>query len=260
MLKRIRAKYKDIKWWFFYQNWFAGKIIELLGNEGEIAGLKFDLDNPYIATFLKSRFLFKTYEYGSQLLISKYVNPCLPVVEFGGCIGVMSCLMNRLLENPSDHVVVEAQPFLIDTLRKNRDRNSCQFEIIHAALAYGSDSVEFWIHPRYFIGNSVRARAGGEAVRVPSVSLETIVRQYGYSRITLVVDVEGAETTLVANELDMLRSVVDTLIVELHPAEWCAGAAGIDNLKATLADSGFKEVDRVRQDFVYKNFNMDQVE
>ena len=150
MVKLFRRNYRRLRRAFLYRNPIAGKIVELMGNKGKISEMTFDLDNPYIATFLKSRFLFKTYEDGAEQLISDYVDPELPVVEFGGCIGVISCLTNRQLRNKQEHVVIEAQPHLIKTLAENRDQNHCEFKVINAALAYGADEVEFWINPSFF--------------------------------------------------------------------------------------------------------------
>lgn len=143
------AFWRDVGRWlrqrYFYQNWLAGKFVELAGNTGWVEGLRFDLNNPYIAAELKARFLFHTYEEGAHELITRYVQPHLPVIEFGGCIGVISCLTNRVVDNPRDHVVIEAHPGLVGTLEKNRNLNHCEFQIIHAALAYGKDRVSFWL-------------------------------------------------------------------------------------------------------------------
>lgn len=250
--------WRRFKTWFVLNNWFAGRIVELLGNEGKVGELKFDLSNPHIATFLKCRFLFQTYENGAKAvsMLHRFVNPELPVVEFGGCIGVMSCIANRTLKSPSDHVVVEGQPYLIETLKKNRDRNNCRFEVIHAALAYGSDRVKFWINPRYFVGNRTATGKSGEVVDVPAITLKQIVEERGYERITLMVDIEGDETNLVDQELELMRRVVETLVIELHPAEWGAGKIAIERLKNALSDAGFVEADRVHNDYVFTNSNI----
>jgi FkbM family methyltransferase len=240
-------------WHFFHNNWPAGKIIELMGNKGHLGELTFDLSNPHIQTHLKSRFLFHTYEDGHDKSISHYLNPELPVVEFGGCIGVVSCFTNRLLKDPQRHVVIEAQPFLIPTLEKNRDQNGCQFKIINAAVAYRSDYVDFWINPVSFIGNSTKAGKGGQTVKVATTSLKQILDTHGFDRISLIVDIEGAETELVDNELDLMQKVVETLIIELHSRECDAGPVAINNLKSSLAKAGFMEVYQEGNDYVYKN-------
>lgn len=239
--------------WLRYQNWPAGKWVEITGNQGRVGGLAFDLANPYIKTFLKGRFLMGSYEPGAERLVAAFVDPALPVIEFGGCIGVISCLTHRRLAEPRDHLVVEAHPFLIETLRANRGLNGCDFEILHAALAYEGLTIPFWLSPDYFIGSSTRPAAGRQAVTVPATTLGTLIATRDPERITLIVDVEGAETELIEREVDLMARVVDTLIVEFHPAAWGAGPEAVARARARLAEAGFIEVDRVGSDFVYRN-------
>ena len=257
-LKKIKKSTRKFRKGFFIRNWVAGRIIEILGNKGFVSGMEFDLNNPYIETFLKCRFLFNTYEIDAEKLIEKYIKPELPVIELVGCIGVISCLTNKKLDNKTQHIVVEAQPYLIDTLKKNRDKNKCQFEIMHAALAYDSELVDFWVNKKYFVGNSTKIRTDAEGfiVKVPAISLKNIVEKNKFDKITLIVDIEGGETNLINNELKFMATIVDTLIIELHPAEWGAGAKAINQLKQDLKNAGFIKIDQKGTDYVYENQNI----
>jgi 16S rRNA A1518/A1519 N6-dimethyltransferase RsmA/KsgA/DIM1 with predicted DNA glycosylase/AP lyase activity len=62
--------------------------------------------------------------------IKRCLDPNLPVVEVGGCIGVVACTTNRLLQEPSKHVVVEANPDLVPVLEANRQLNQCEFVVL----------------------------------------------------------------------------------------------------------------------------------
>lgn len=252
-LQGVRRALGRALFWLRYQNWPAGKWVEWRGNVGRVGGLEFDLDNPQIKTFLKGRFLLGSYEPGAERLVERNVDPSLPVIEFGGCIGVISCLTNRRLAAPRDHLVVEANPHLIRTLERNRERNGGAFEILHAALAYDGPTVTFWLSPDYFIGGSSRPAPGREAAQVPATTLGALLADRDWERITLVVDVEGAECELIEQEIDLMTRVVDTLIVEFHPADWGAGPAAVARARERLAAAGFIEVDRVGSDFVYRN-------
>jgi hypothetical protein len=55
-------------------------------------------------------------------------------MDRGGCIGVVSCVINRVLQEPSRHVVVEGNPYIIPALQCNRDFNGCSFQIEHGVL------------------------------------------------------------------------------------------------------------------------------
>src|SRR5438270_4743065 len=71
----------------------------------KLAGCKFTLAG--IADEQRLQFRVRRYEV-QELAALQYLDPALPVVELGGCMGVISCVANRRLRHPEDHVVVEA--------------------------------------------------------------------------------------------------------------------------------------------------------
>src|ERR1051325_201510 len=114
---------------------------------------------------MKSRFVLNQYERPEREAITRYLDPSLPVVEFGACIGVVSCLTNKKLGNPQQHVVVEANPHLVPLLNKNREANHCEFTILHRAVGYGSNEIEFHLGGTFVTGRVHRET--GEQFRVP---------------------------------------------------------------------------------------------
>ena len=44
----------------------------------------------------------------------------LSVLELGGCLGVVSVILNKKLDNPEKHIVIEANPKLIKYLEHNK--------------------------------------------------------------------------------------------------------------------------------------------
>jgi hypothetical protein len=75
---------------------------------------------------------------------------------------------------------------------------------------------------------------------VPTISLQRVLQEHGFDRITLIVDVEGAEAQLLANEIDLIAQRVDTLLIEFHPTR--LGKQGVDDLIAVLTARGFKKI------------------
>ncbi|MDX1564158.1 MAG: hypothetical protein R3236_02075, partial [Phycisphaeraceae bacterium] len=118
-----------------------GRWVERRGNRVDFQGLKISVDCPAITTPQKSTLYYNLYETEEIEAIGRHLNPGLPVIELGACIGVLSCLTNRKLTDPSRHAVVEANPDLIETLQANRAANGCSFEIHHGAIAYGASEV-----------------------------------------------------------------------------------------------------------------------
>jgi hypothetical protein len=117
-------------------NWYIGRLVELFGNTITIDGVKLSVDNPGILTMHKSSLYFGHYEIGERELAKRHIDPNLPLVEIGASIGGVSCVTNKLLKDPTRHVVVECNPDNIPTLTKNRELNGCQFTIEPFALAY----------------------------------------------------------------------------------------------------------------------------
>ena len=181
--------------------------------EVRLSGCSFNLDR--IADFpTKVELMMDKYEAPERLAVTRYLRRDLPVIEFGGSMGVVACVTNRLLNNPAAHVVVEANPLVIPQLELNRSLNDCQFEIVQGAIAYGSDSVTFY--PSSNVCISSLAEPGDQPpVTVQAMTLGELLRERAFDRFNLVCDIEGMEYELVQHELEVLRSA-DTLILETH--------------------------------------------
>ncbi len=117
----------------------------------------------------KMAMLKNGYELQERLAITRYLRRDLPVVELGGSIGVVACLTNRLLKDRKAHVVVEANPFAIPHLERNKQRNRCEFEIVNRAIAYRTDTVTFRPSSK-MCGNSITSEGDQPPVTVPTVN------------------------------------------------------------------------------------------
>jgi FkbM family methyltransferase len=174
-------------------------------------------------------------------LAKRYIDPALPTVEIGGSIGGVACTTNKLLLNPSDHVVVECNPLVLPTLQKNRDINGCKFKIEPFALAYGSERISFTIAMDHFMMGRLHGD-GGKTVTVQTVTLKRILDKYRFKTINLISDSEGGEVEMVENESDLLRHHVKCLILETHEKE--RGRELIAKTLSALNDLGFEILER----------------
>src|SRR5664279_318989 len=218
-------------------NWVIGKLVELSGNKITVQGITLAVDNPLVTTRHKSSLYFGIYEIAERELAQRYIDPSLPVVEIGGSIGGVSCTTNRLLVNPSDHVVVECNPLVVPTLRQNRDINRCKFSIEPFALAYGSDTISFNIAVDHFMLGRLHG-TDGKQVNVQTITLKRILEKYGFKTINLISDSEGSEVEMVENESELLRNHVKCLILETH--EELRGREPIARTLSALNDLGFQ--------------------
>lgn len=249
VLARYRRKLRErgprdiiLKRWQWYKrrfqvdNWLIGKLVELFGNRVTVDGVILSLDNPLVRTSAKSTLYFGFYETGVRDLCRDYLVRSLPTIEFGGSIGGVACTTNKLLENPDAHVVVECNPVLLPTLKKNREINQCEFTIEPAALAYGSDTISFVIADHFTEGRV--QDSAGDLVTVPTLTLGRLLDKYGFETINLISDCEGAEIYLVEKESEILRRRVKCLIVETH--EVYLGHEPVVRMLSRLEELGFE--------------------
>ena len=244
----IRRWFRYKKYWTI-NNYVFGKLVELMGNRVNIGALRFSVDNSQITTREKSAFFFGKWEQPERQAVNSYLRSDLPVVELGGCLGVVSCHINKKLERPEQHVVIEANPGILPTLEKNRELNNCKFVVRHAALGYGSSNVV--LHLAKFGDNSLTP-ISDNIIEVPAVSLETILEDTGFETVSLVMDIEGAEVDLLEREIDVLKKSVGTLIFELHRGEMCSEARW-DAISTSLIGADFRMLDRISQTWVFEN-------
>src|SRR5690606_10540813 len=236
---RAPLRWASRRYWLEEDHWWLGRLVELAGDRVRIGGCTFRVDAPGTPTAMKSLFLFGRYGAAEREALRRVLDPDLPLVELGASIGVLACLGNAMLRDPTRHVVVEANPDLIPLLEANRRRNGARFRIRHAALAYGAPTATF--HTDDFLSSSL-AGGRGRAVAVPAVTLEAVLDEAGFATATLLCDVEGAEVALARHELDVLRRRIACLIVETHPAR--VGRPATRALERALGAAGFEAVFR----------------
>ena len=216
------------------------RIVSLDGCSFELRGIP--------DTRMKLELLTGGYEEPERSAARRYIRREWPVVELGGCIGVVACVTNKLLQRAEAHVVLEANPLAIPHLKSNRDANGCAFKIMNRALAYDADSVTF--SPSLdFWGNSLLHDESRESsVTVPATQLCWILREEQFEKYALICDIEGLEYELVMREPDALRNA-ELVIMEVHPH--ILGEEKVQTVLSRLADLGFKTIERSALVFVF---------
>lgn len=236
--------------------WRRGEVWQLgrfMGRPTDIVrldGCRFSIATDRVPANVIDLLLSDLYEEPERKALRTFLNPELPVIELGGCIGVVSCLTNRRLRRPEQHVVVEANPALLPLLEENRARNDCRFEIVHAAVSYGVDTIKFNVDDNILassVGGDERRAAAVATVTVATVAvatmtLERLLNEHGFARATLICDIEGAELQLVEHELKTIGERVPTIIMELH--DRIVGQEQTQGMLSHLESAGFKIMSR----------------
>ena len=175
-------------------------------------------------TFLTDR------EMGQRMINGRYENEELSLVnkiptiedmsvlELGGCLGVVSVAVNKKLNAPEKHVVVEANPNVIRYLKSNREINHCQFKIENIIVSSRSDGT-FYSFDKLVAGSSHRMNDENEQNKtkhtIKTMSLQELADKYDTEFDLIVLDIEGGELEFLEDMGDMSAKYI---LAELH--EW----------------------------------------
>lgn len=198
----------------------------------------FEVPRTLTDRVFRGRFVLGGYESVEEYgYVERYLPKGARVLELGGCLGVMSCFINRRLENPAHHVVLEANPALIPFLTRNRERNACAYRIVHAVLSCRK-SEAFYVHSLIVGGSSKRETA--QRIEVPGVLMEDLEREAGGRFDAFVIDIEGGELELLREMGDVFRGV-RTVLIELHPFKGILSQAESAECECRLFELGFEK-------------------
>lgn len=198
--------------------------------------------------------LRQKYEMEEAQLILRHLDPGLPVIELGGSIGVISCLIQSRLAAGVRHLVVEANPALIDICRQNASQQpDGGAEVINAALGYGATHLAFTIGANIHSNRLAQPGDKGERViQVPAVTLSDLLSCLGdVAAYTLVCDIEGGELDLLENEWEQVRKAA-LVIMELHPNVYPKTTADVQAIEKRMQDAGFQQAERLGDVFLWR--------
>jgi FkbM family methyltransferase len=211
-----------------------GLLFDLKGDRFRADGCSFIIPRDVTTRLYRATFLTDHYEEDERSLIKEFIKPEDRVVELGACLGIVSCVTNRLLAEKAKHVVVEANPFCLAALHRNKALNKAGFLIEHCAVDTKPE-VTFYLHPVYIVGGTSQ-RANDNPVRLPAKSLRQIDHERG-PFTALIIDIEGSELDVFKNSLDLLKRY-RAVIAEFH--DFAIGANGVERCRELLRESGLK--------------------
>ncbi|MCX6716072.1 MAG: FkbM family methyltransferase [Candidatus Taylorbacteria bacterium] len=223
---------------------FLGMFV---GDYSKVEGLTFFVGNSLVSNALKSKFLLNRYEPQERLAL-QFVNPELPTIEVGGCMGIISCILNKKLKNPV-HIVVEANPNVVPILERNRALNKCNFTIINKALGY-HPYVELKLQDEFLKSSAVLDYdVKYRSIQVPTITLKELSAPF--HKINLVCDMEGMEYEILKNELEIMKNKVAIFIAEFH----ASGRNDPRLIEALiiLKNSGFELINERKYTYVFRN-------
>jgi FkbM family methyltransferase len=210
-----------------------GLLVDIRGGTFEIDGCKFFVPRGMTTVGWRGACCWKGgYEADERKLVKQFLLPDDKVVELGACMGVVSCTTNKLLKNRAHHLVVEANPFLIPWLFRNREANNAGFIVEHCAVGKPPE-VTFFVNPSVIVEGTTQQKTGA-GFRLPSRSLTELNERYGPFN-TLIMDIEGAEGDVLEEAQDSLPNY-RLAVIEFH--DWIIGETKAAACRQILAKSG----------------------
>jgi FkbM family methyltransferase len=165
------------------------------------------------------------YESQEISLISKIPNLSeMSVLELGGCLGVLAVIVNKKLDDPNKHIVIEANPKLINNLEHNRNINNAKFTILNALISNNSNDV-FYSYDKVVAGSSHRMDDREENKtqhKVDVITLPNLMKKFDIKFDVILIDIEGGELQFL-QELLCFNIFLKYIMVEIHEFIMYAG-------------------------------------
>lgn len=167
----------------------------------------------------------------------KYIEPVDIVLELGGRYGSVSVVINKIVNNKSDHVVVEPDMNIIPALTNNKKLNDCNFTILPKFISNKNKKI---VYDEY----GTRIEDSDDKIDVDKqITYEQFKVLYPQKFNVLVADCEGCLgefLIMMGSDFDHLKKV----IFEADQKQLC----DYNLVKDKLTKSGFREVEN-KDDF-----------
>jgi FkbM family methyltransferase len=235
---------------------FMGKALSMLFHDRiPHHGCQIDTTSVHVSPSTKATLFWGLYESAETRFVKRYLRSDLDVIELGSSLGVVSSHIARKLEPTCRLVCVEANPVLIESLRRNLqlNRSSLRLSVINAAICYDEQPgqpVTFHVYD-----DTVFSRLddnGGRPIQVQTTTLESIVTSHDIGQYSLVCDIEGAEAGFIMGTSNVLRSC-QQVIIECHEVNFAGKLVKPEEMATLLQEEhGFNLIDQYGPVYVFE--------
>jgi FkbM family methyltransferase len=141
------------------------------------------------------------YERCEQIDALTFIPPDSVVLELGARTGVVSCIINKILNDPARQVSVEPDKQAIHMLETNKKNTRCKFHIFPGAVSRKSKGI---------IRNSVASIICEDAgEKVETITLEDLQKTFNLVFDVLVADIEGSfQSFLEENDMTQFKLIL----------------------------------------------------
>ena len=141
------------------------------------------------------------------------------VLELGGCLGVLSVIVNKMLFQKDKHVVIEANPELIPYLSFNKKHNNCFFHIENSIISNNSGTTQFMAYDKLIAESAHRMdnrEKNKRIYNVKNITLNSLINKYKIIFDFMIVDIEGGELQFIKENMNYIKNNVKYLLIEIH--------------------------------------------
>jgi FkbM family methyltransferase len=186
------------------------------------------------------------YEPQAQDLVLRTLRPGGVFLDVGANIGTFTLPAAGHVGVSGMVVAIEASPDVFSVLQKNVALNAVDnVHLVRAAAgARNDDEANFYPAPVDHFGmGSLAPQFSATPIRIPSVTLDSLVRNLNLSSVDLIkIDVEGFELDVLQGAIELLNSKQPPLVV-FEFCDWAEGRVSRDKVGAAqrfLLDQGFR--------------------
>ncbi|MDA9864715.1 FkbM family methyltransferase [Pelagibacterales bacterium] len=232
------------------RKWKLASYNKKFGENYKFADLNIFIPNDS-AFAIKYALIKNKYEVSEKKMISKHMTANLPVIEFGGSLGIISKLIASKLDNKTKHIIVEANPNILKFCKKNAtiERRKDLTFIINGAIAYGSEKVNFLISDNAVCSKIVND--GSHNLKIETTNLSKILKDYLIDEsFILVMDIEGWEMDVFMNDSEVLKKC-SLAIIEIHPEVFSQKGLDSDDFFNLVKKTGLHPIDKDSNVYVF---------
>lgn len=201
-----------------------------------------DTNNKHIGRRNAALLYWGLYERAEINYIDKYLSTGLDVIELGSSMGVVSLHIVQKQQQGKRLICVEANPYLIDTIKSNLRTNAprAAVEVLNRVISYGNAGETNFSVCSDTLVSSVTGPSDDTMISIKSCTLGELLGEFGIKDYALVSDVEGAEAGFILQDGEALSGCRE-MIIELHSTDFKDKKYSAEDFREMLETThGFK--------------------
>lgn len=179
-------------------------------------------------------------EADERFLVKKYIPADATVLELGARYGTVSCVLSKLLNDPTKHVAVEPDARVIEALKKNKENNDGHFHIYEGVVSengykmgYIDSSFDLYEYGTYTVKT--------DEPTVENMSLDSLSKKYNLNFDCVVADCEGFFPTFVEENPEAIKNM-RVIIYEQDGNPWSEFEKKYKIVSDILTEYNFKRI------------------